>query len=334
MNNSIPVQVGRILPITFVSARGLAALLLLACLGGGLNPSLRADELPPLEIKAVALVSGDGLFVSDVVTSPQPLPAVRLADAPAFGKNLSYTRAQLVELLAAAVPALGTNFTGAATVKVSRRTRPLGEAALLELLTTTLQNNYIKDRGQLELRLAQPWTALVLPDEPLLLDVQELPSLGVTPRFIVRFTLRTSHETLGTWQAGIQASVWREVWVSSGQIARGESVNLQQLSRERRDVLALRDNVADLTGAVDALEFAEPVPAGVPVLARMVKPRTVIHRGQRVDALVQDGVMSLKTKVEALEDGAPGQYVRARNLQSRRDMSGKVLDDRTILISL
>ena len=309
-------------------------LLLLSCLGGGLKPSLRADELPPLEIKAVALVSGDGFFLSDAVTSSQPLLAVRLADAPALGKNLTYTRAQLADLIAAAAPALGTNFTGAETIKISRRTRTLGDAGLLELLTTTLQNNYIKDRGQLELHLAQPWTALVLPDEPLLLDVQELPSLGVTPRFIVRFALRTSHETLGTWQVGIQASVWREVWVSSGQLARGDSVNLQLLSRERRDVLALRDNVADLSGSLEALEFAEPVPAGVPLLARMVKPRTVIHRGQRVDALVQDGVMSLKTKVEALEDGAPGQYVHARNLQSRRDMSGKVLDDRTILITL
>jgi flagella basal body P-ring formation protein FlgA len=49
---------------------------------------------------------------------------------------------------------------------------------------------------------------------------------------------------------------------------------------------------------------------------------------------VQDGVLNISMKVEVLEDGAPGQTVRARNVQSRRDLRGRVLDEKTILISL
>ena len=58
------------------------------------------------------------------------------------------------------------------------------------------------------------------------------------------------------------------------------------------------------------------------------------HSGQMANALVQDGSLSITTKVEVLEDGAPGQVIHARNSVTRRDLSGRVLDDRTILISL
>jgi len=39
-------------------------------------------------------------------------------------------------------------------------------------------------------------------------------------------------------------------------------------------------------------------------------------------------------KVEALEDGAPGQIIRARNTASLRNLTGKVVDEHTIQISL
>ena len=161
--------------------------------------TLRAGEAPPLQLLAAAPVSGDGIFLPQIFSSAQPLPAIRLGDAPAFGKNLILTRAQICDLLAANAPGVGTNFSGPDAIKIFRRARTLGESDILGLLTATLQHDYIKDKGQLELRLAQPWTALVLPDEPLTLDITELPTAGVTSGFIVRFTLRTGQETLGNW---------------------------------------------------------------------------------------------------------------------------------------
>ena len=294
----------------------------------------RAGEVAPLQLVATAQVSGDGIFLPQIFQSAQPLPAIRLADAPAFGKNSVLTRAQVLDLLAANAPDLGTNFSGADIVRIARRTRTLGESDILGLLTSDLQRDYIKDKGQLELHLAQPWNPLLLPDEPLTLDILEMPAVGVTPGFIVRFTLRTAHETLGTWSANLQAHVWREVLVASSQLQRGDAVTPDQFARERRDLLVVREPVAELGANDDAYELAESVPAGAPLLARMLKARAVIHRGQRADALVQDGPLSVKTKVEVLEDGAPGQMVRARNALTHRELTGKVLDEKTILISL
>ena len=223
---------------------------------------------------------------------------------------------------------------GSDAIKISRRARTLGESDILGMLTAALQHDYIRDKGQLELRLAQPWNSLVVPDEPLTLDITELPSMGVTSGFIVRFTLRTGTETLGGWSANLKASVWREVWVASVQLKRGDPVTGSSFTRERRDILNLHEPLADLAAGDEALEIAEAVPVGQPLLARMVKARTVVHRGQRADALVQEGALSVRTQVDILDDGAPGETVHARNAITHRDLIGTVLNDRTILISL
>jgi flagella basal body P-ring formation protein FlgA len=321
--------------MNLLSAQWLCSLLLLwACLGGGFTSNSRAGEAPPLQLLAVASVSGDGIFLPQLLASSQPLPDIRLADSPAFGKNLILSRAQICGLLAANAPGVGTNFSGPDAIQISRRARTLGESDILGMLTAALQHDYIKDRGQLELHLGQPWSPLVVPDEPLTLEITELPNSGVIPGFIVRFTLNTRNETLGNWSANLKASVWREIWVASIQLKRGDPVAADSFTRERRDILNLHEPLADFAGNEDALEIAEAVPAGQPLLARMVKPRNVVHRGQRADALVQDGALSIRTQVLILEDGAPGQIVHAVNSVTHRDLMGTVLNDRTILVSL
>jgi len=334
MNRDHTFQFVRVLRLIKLPARLGYGLFLWLCLGGGFVSDVRAGETATLQLLAAAPVSGDGIFVPQIFTSEQPLPAIHLADAPAFGKNLILTRAQICDLLAANAPGVGTNFSGPDTIKIFRRARTLGESDIMGMLTATLQHDYIKDRGQLELRFGQPWSPLIVPDEPLSLDVTELPSSGVTSGFIVRFNLRAGNETLGNWSANLKASVWQEVWVASVQLKRGDPVSLNAFTHERRDVLNLHEPLADFANGEDALEIAEPVPPGQPLLARMVKARAVVHRGQRVDAVVQDGAMSVRAKVDVLDDGAPGQVVHARNAVTHRDLTGTVLNDRTILISL
>jgi len=202
------------------------------------------------------------------------------------------------------------------------------------LLTQTLQDTYVKDRGELELRITQPWTSRKISDEPLTVKITEVPTIGVSPSFIVRFELRNSHETVGAWQLPVQAHVWREAWVAHSMLKRGDALADADIARERRDVLVLHEPLADFPSGTSTLEIAEPVGIGAPLFVRSVKSTPVVHRGQVVQALVEDGSLSIAMKVEVLEDGAPGQIIRARNKQSLKDIRGKVLNEQTIQVSL
>ncbi|HTR42084.1 MAG TPA: flagellar basal body P-ring formation chaperone FlgA [Pseudomonadales bacterium] len=297
--------------------------------------ALHAAEPPALQLEPIAEVTGDGVFLQQLVKSSQPLPSLRLCDAPQIGATANLSRAQINDLLTMAAPDLATtNWTGANQIRILRRTHTLNEADLVTLLTTTLQQDYVKDEGQLDLNLTQPWNAPVVPDEPLMVKILEVPTAGVTRSFIARFQLCTATEIVGIWDVTLQAHIWREVWVAHSDLPRGELLADADVTRDRRDVLATREMLADFSPGDTTLEIANSVPANGILLARDLKLRTVIHRGQVADAIVEDGALNITMKVQALEDGAPGQTIRARNTVSLHDLTGKVIDEHTIQISL
>ncbi|HEY1790561.1 MAG TPA: flagellar basal body P-ring formation chaperone FlgA [Verrucomicrobiae bacterium] len=294
-----------------------------------------AAEPSGLQLAPVAEVTSEGVFFQQVVKSSQPLPALRLCDAPQMGATLELSRSQINDFLAVAAPNLmTTNWSGADSIRISRRARTLNEASLITLLTESLQKNYVKDRGDLELNLTQPWDATVVPDEPLTVKVLELPTEGVTRSFIVRFQLCTATDIVGTWDVTLQAHIWRNVWVAHSDLLRGELLADADVMQDRRDILTAHEPLADFPQNDATLELADSVPADHILFARDLKLRAIIHRGQVADAVVQDGSLNVSAKVQALEDGAPGQLIRARNVVSQRDLTGKVLDDHTIEISL
>lgn len=282
-----------------------------------------------------ARVDSQGVLLSDLVKADDALPPVRLADAPEVGKTLVLTRAQIVSALRQASSDLSTtNWAGANQIRISRRLRRLDEAELLVTLTATLQTEVVKDRGQLELKLTRPWPAVSIPDEPFTLKLTEHSANGIAARSLLRFELRGERETFGTWTVSADAKVWREIWVARSPITRGTSVRDADLVRERRDVLTIYQAVANIVPEEDACELGESVAAGSPLFARMLRLRPVIRRGKLVDALVRDGGLNITVRVEALDDGAPGQQVRVRNLKSKREFRGKVQDEQTVIVSL
>ncbi len=308
---------------------------ILVWLGGGFVSRLFAGEPSALNLHPGAQVNAEGIYLSDVAHAAAPLPAVRLATAPAFGQTVTLTRAQIQELLVKLAPECATtNWQGAPQVRVTRRAIALAEDTLKELLTTTLQRDYVKDLGELELRFTRPWTAINVPDEPLSLKILNLPASGVGPMFIVRFELAAGTEILGTWQACLEAKVWKEIWVAQSPLRRGELFGEADLVRERRDMLTIHDALANVARDDSTCEFSQSVPAGAPILARVLRPRALVHRGQHADAVVRDGTLEVTMKVVVLEDGVPGQIVRARNPVSQREIRGKVLDEQTLLVML
>lgn len=211
----------------------------------------------------------------------------------------------------------------------------LDEVALRTLLTEVLQRDYVGDRGELELTLTRHWHPVTFTnDAPVELRVLELPTLGVTANFIVRFELRAGEQSLGVWQMPVMARIWRDVWVARRPLRRGELLAEADRAVERRDVLALSAPWPVSASDESNWELAENLPAGAPLLTRHVRPRTLVRRGQLVEAVVRHGPLAVSLKVEALEDGAAGQVIRVRNLQSRREFRGTVENETTIRVAL
>jgi len=291
-----------------------------------------------LELRSSAQADSAGIFLQQVASaSPSALTPqnIRLADAPGFGRAASFTPDQLGELLRRAAPQFpAITWTGASQVRVVRRARFLAESELRDLLTATIQSEHVRDKGTLELAFGRSWPGVNLPDETLSLRVLNMPASGVSPNFIVRFDVNAGAERFGPWQVVAQARVMKDVLVARVPLKRGQPLQSSDFSIERRDVLSLREAV-DVELAVNpAFELVENVPPGQPLLARAVRMRPVVQRGQLVDGLVRDGAMNISLKVEVLVDGLPGQTVRVRNPKTKREFYAKVQDEQTVVIHL
>lgn len=310
---------------------------LLACAIGGLGVGFTHAQPSELLLLPAAQVDSQGVFLRQIVSGStnEAVPEMRLTSAPGIGQVLVLGRGQLQQAVAQAVPALASaRWSGADRIRVTRRLRVLRESDLKELLTSSLQQEKVKAGGELDLRLARAWLPVSVPDEPLTLKIIDFPASGLGTAFTLRFELHTAHEMAGAWPVTLQAKVWREVWVARSALRRGQSLADADLMRERRDLLLVREPLAEFATPDASSELADYVAAGNVLLARSIKLRPIIRRGQSVEAIYADGVLNVSIKAEALEEGAPGQTIRVRNSQTRRELRGKVQDEQTILLSL
>lgn len=298
--------------------------------------SLTAWGADTLALRPHATVTSAGVFLDDLVSSTDlVVPHVRILPPPRLGASLAVSRQQIESALAATELGHLTNLPGPASVRVTRKLRPLEQAEVVDRITAALQDEVVKSRGQLELRINRPWTTTEVPDEPLQARVYDLPASGLSSTFLCRLELvTTNNEILGPWQVALGAKLWREVWTSPSPLRRGLALIDADLQRERRDILSIREPVADFDAADPSLELAEYVAPQAILLARSLRVRPSVRRGQRIEALVVDGALAISLKVEALEDGIPGQTIRLRNPHTKRELLGTIQNESTILIQL
>jgi flagella basal body P-ring formation protein FlgA len=288
-------------------------------------------------LQAEAKVDGSGVFLNQLFAAfpHATLPKLRLAPAPVLGQTMSLSRKQIIALAKDAVPALDTtNWSGPEMVRISRRVRFLCEAEVLEMLQTSLQRDYVGGRGTLEIHLTRPWQNVSVPDEPITMQLTDIPPAGVMANLVAGFELWCGKERLGSWQAPLQAHVWRDIPIAHSPVLRGQLLSEADITLERRDVLVQRDECIPFPVTDSYLEAAGNLQAGTPVCVRMTRARAVMKKGQLVEAVFQDGTMTISLKVEALEDGAKGQMVRVRNPKTRRELYGKIQTEDLILIAL
>ena len=307
-------------------------------LGIGLGNAADVPAAPDFwTLRPQAVAGSAGVFLADIVdvaTNGAALPVLRITNAPPVGHAFVVNRALVEAVLHQRQPtATQPHWEGAAESNVARRTRTLEESEILERLTALMQKSYVGDKGELELVPTRPWVPPVIADEPGTLRIVEFPVSGLSASFIVRFELKAGREILGSWQLPLQARVWRELYVAPTSMPRGTSLSDGGWLRERRDSLSIRDAVGVLPVDPGGYELGEPLSPGSVLTARMVRQRPVIARGHLIDALVQDGGLSISVRAMALEDGVPGQVIRIRNPRSMKEFNGKVQNADTVLVT-
>lgn len=319
------------------------AVFLFALVLGFIRPEAELSESPTfsgatnvLTLLPDVQIAGDGVYLQDLLPASQKtaVPLIRLGPAPGIGRVALISRAQINGLIQKAAPTYELpSWSGSESIRLTRKVKVVTEDVLRKLLSARLQDDHVRDRGELDLRFAQGWRPLTVPDELLEVKILDVPAAGILSSFSIRFEILAGSESIGQYSLSVQARIWHDLPVARTTIARGTLLGNAAIGFERRDLLTVRDPMLEMPVERD-LEFNDSVPAGAVLNNRLFRQRPLVLRGAVVEARVREGSMTITIKVEALEDGLLGSSIRVRNTNSKREFRGKVQDENTIAINL
>ncbi|HEY9247877.1 MAG TPA: flagellar basal body P-ring formation chaperone FlgA [Rariglobus sp.] len=198
-----------------------------------------------------------------------------------------------------------------------------GRPSLLEGLAANLAAHYSLT-DSLDVDLIRPWTApdLAAPGAPVTVVVMDYPE-AVASSMLVRVRYQQDERILREDTLALRVNLWRDGMVAVSPLKRGDPISLQGVTTRRID--ALRDREAlPVSAAGEDYVFAREVPAGRSLSWRDVVRRSLVHRGQIVEVFASDGALVITMKALAMQDGARGDAVRVRNLESKREFTARV----------
>ena len=121
--------------------------------------------------------------------------------------------------------------------------------------------------------------------------------------------------------------VEEEVFVAARDLRRGDVLTEQDLRRARRDASRMpSDAIRDRSQAV-GLRATRSLRADQLLRGSHVERVPVVGRGDRVTLVLESGAIQISGIGRAVEAGAVGDWIRVVNLDSRRELSGRVARD-------
>ena len=308
--------------------RGISALFI-----GGLLALGQAEAAFTLKTKCE--VNGDGVYLSDLLESKtgEAIPAIMIDVSPSWGTIREYSSQDLIKLINEKAQGVEV-VSSEADIKtsISRSSRALGSREVLELLRVELLKSHVFKQGELELESIRPWKTLLVPDGPV--ELRMVSKINYpTSQTSLRFQLMDGGVPFGVFSAPVKMSLWKEAWVATGQITRGNLLPKVQLERQRVNMIMVRQDLWEGDPSDGRYWFRENISPGRLVYSRAVVMKPVVRRGSLAKAVVSTGLVRVSTSVKVLEDGAPGEAVRVQNIRTRKELIGEVLDENTIKIT-
>lgn len=209
--------------------------------------------------------------------------------------------------------------------------KELTEVQLVEAIQRDLLRRF-PSLGDLKVQLTRPWRSLPLSNPDFFAECLQLPGSGLNSNMNFAVRVVSGGKILGEWPVSARVELWQEVWVSSQRLDKGQVLDRGMLNSVKLDVL--REFVPPLTVDQDYLgyELSQPLQPGRPLTRRDIVERTVIKRGQIVEAVASEGPIKIRMRALAMEAGPAGAVIRVRNVDSQKEFVAQVLNENQVQV--
>jgi flagella basal body P-ring formation protein FlgA len=138
------------------------------------------------------------------------------------------------------------------------------------------------------------------------------------------------------WHIYVPARVQRRalVVVAVRPLAYNEILRSGDVTLVERDIATVSGEYLSQLDAAVGKRMKLAVAPGVALTRAMVQNPPIIHRGDAVSIVAEDGEISVRVAGEALSDAGPGDTVRVRNTQTKRVVEGTAVAPGTVKVMM
>jgi len=215
---------------------------------------------------------------------------------------------------------------------LEKETMMLTPEWLTQQIAKSLRDAYQHLEGDMEVELARSKPAVEIPKGEPYLELSSLPTGGLRSKVLLRYDLKINEQVVHSDTVPVVVKLHQEVFVANRRLERKEPVMLDDLTLTTMDVLSSRDKPIHPSTDLSMYEFNYTILEGTVLSERYLRLSPAVHRGDRVTGWIKRGLLEINLKLEALEEGAPGQMIRLKNPSNRKTLRGIVQDENTIII--
>ena len=207
----------------------------------------------------------------------------------------------------------------------------LTENELLTAIQADLPKRFVIE-GELRVTLTRPWTGIPLPAPEFFAECVQLPPGGLAS--VMQLTVRgvSGGKIIGEWPLQVRAEVWREVWLAPQRMDRGQMLQPSLLTARMVDILKEFNPPIAADQDLSGFELAQAVQAGKPISRKDLVERSLVRKGQFVDAVANEGGLSIRMRAQAMEAGPAGAVIRVRNLDSQKVFFAQVINENQVQV--
>jgi flagellar basal body P-ring formation protein FlgA len=153
------------------------------------------------------------------------------------------------------------------------------------------------------------------------------------PRIPLLLNIRVDGELKRTLRLNSKAKFFKEVLKSARQLKKGSVITPEDLTLVQVDALRVGKRAFNDPEEVIGLMTVRDIRKGHILKLNMVKKPAVVKRGDRVLILAKMGAMKITAPGVVREKGFKGSMIRVQNIQSKKEVYGRVIDSNTIEVN-
>jgi len=207
----------------------------------------------------------------------------------------------------------------------------LTEGELLAGIEKDLPKRY-SIQGELRVSLARPWTPLQLPGPDFFAECVQLPPSGLASNMPVIVRGVSNGKIIAEWPLQLKVQVWQDAWVAPQKMDRGQVISRGALTVQKVDILRETYQVIPEDQDLNGFELAQTVQQGKPITRKDLVERTLVRKGQFVDAIANEGALSIRMRAIAVEGGPAGAVIRVRNMDTRKEFFAQVINENQVQV--